>query len=120
MKKPTLRRSGLHMITVDVRHHLASRDIAAALCTELYGGTDCDDVSTLTREQAERHVRKALAEDGFDGIWSAIWSRDDVDDTDLSVAARRAVDTVRRLWPELDDRDLASFEGQYCLIGGLR
>ena len=111
--KLTRSRDGVKRANITVQHRIGSRDIATALFTHP------DSVSvTPTRTAVLNLVREVAARKGELGLapecgvdidegYEAAFARD----------ARRAVATVRRLWPELDDADLAEFEKDYAMPG---
>lgn len=116
--KPTLRRNGKHMVTVKATHHIDSDTIASILAKAVEADIDDDGqliLPRLSRAAAEQMIRRFLADHGNEGWW--MWE-DALDADEVGERGRWAAATVRRLWPALDDDDLARFEKPYTKNAG--
>lgn len=94
MRKATLRRSGKHMVTVSVTHHLEAHDVARLLITRTYGG--CPEA--MTRAEAEKAIREQLGYRGMDGLTD--WS-ENLDETEVEGQRSWARLVMGRYFPEL-------------------
>lgn len=96
---------------ISVKHVIGSQEIAMVLfqhASEVSEKPSRGEVLTLVREVAFRS--------GQNGLWPECGA--DVEEgyeREAAPDARRAVATVRRLWPDLDDDDLRTFEQDYAM-----
>lgn len=108
-----LSRDGLYRTTIAVKHRVGSQEIAMVLFRL------CDSVGDKpSKKQVMELVREMAEKQGRDGLWPECGV--DIEqgyEAEYAPDARRAVATVRRLWPELDDVDLADFERMYAMPG---
>lgn len=111
--KFTMRRGGTRRLTMAVKHHIGSREIAIVLLTKGAEGTD------MTRAQVLDLVRDVAQERGGQGLFPDCGVDVDGYEEEFAGHAKWASDTVRRLWPDLDDEELRLFDEQYVdLTGG--
>jgi hypothetical protein len=89
--KPTRRRNGTDMVTVQVRFHLTKTFVAKVVMDTVLN-VDTEDPDQVTRTMVDNAVREKVWVEGTD--W-ADWVMDNYDDDDLAVAMA----VVSRLWP---------------------
>lgn len=108
-----LYRDGLYRATIAVKHRVGSQEIAMTIFRL------CDSIGDKpSRKQVMDLVREMAHKQGSDGLWPECGVEiGEGYEADYAPDARRAVATVRRLWPELDDSDLANFERMYAMPG---
>lgn len=91
MMKPTRRRNGTDMVTVQVRFNLSKTFVAKVVMDNVLN-VETDDPDKITRTMVDNAVRNKAWQDGTD--W-ANWVMDNYDDDDLATAMA----VVDRLWP---------------------
>lgn len=101
--KATRRRSGDHMITVRVAHHLGGDELVAAVATQLWAGaTDWGENPGVeaTRAQVERAIRDRVATKGSDGFFD--WQEEiSNNEGEVDAVVEWAARQVRRWWPNV-------------------
>lgn len=118
----TLRESGFYRATVVVKHCPGSADLARFLCRNEGRGYGfdgpCEDGTPgteMTRGQlaaAFRGLAKSEGADSYADTALDTWDEELSKDQALRVV-RWAIDTVRRLHPELDDDRLRDYEAEW-------
>jgi len=93
---PTLRRSGHHMVTVAVKHHVARSTVVDTIASELWDDYGAEDLP-VSKLLVERTIRDAYRSHGGEWDMSAGDRLDDMDDG--QAAEDWANRQVRRLWP---------------------
>lgn len=108
---PTLRRDGRNRLTLKTAHHVDGVDIALMLCCYWASGYALMGVGQkLSRAALDTFVRRVLTDYGNDARSrsEASWADDHTCDEAEQIATW-AVETVRRVYPELDDKHLDAF-----------
>lgn len=95
--RPTLRRSGHHMITVRVAHYIGREQVLGALADLYLTRFEGEPEANATRKQVEEHVRQTLGNKGDEAL--TYW-RDDLVDEEEEAAEEWANRQIDRLFPE--------------------
>lgn len=114
---PTLRRDGIHRLTVRVDHHLTGADIAEMLCRHRASGfgVTYEPGNRLTKVALDKFVRAALAAYG-DEAWAAMddqWADDCDDYAEAHRVAHWAEISVGMAYPDLKDAALDAWFREY-------
>lgn len=106
--KPNLSKDGRYRVTIQASHRIGSEAIAAILAMSAERDTEGEygPLPVLSRAKAEEMARDVLRRKGAEG-WQ-FWGDAFDDYDDVTERAAWAAETVRRLWPRLDDEGLRS------------
>jgi len=114
----TRRKNGRDMATLKISFHVGSKEIATLLAARSDAKPDFLSVGIgepplpgkeLSRAAAEREIRHWLWAYGDDAYTDGVWPHEDVSTEETLVVADWAAAQVRRLFPELDDEELAKW-----------
>ncbi len=98
---PTLRKRGVHMVTVATKHHIDGDYLTRALCLYALDNAQPDTLpDTVTKAAVEKFLRDELYRSGMDRL---DWFSDRVNDSDFDDAAlwAWARGQILRLWPDV-------------------